>query len=300
MSASGFLYAVVIGLGIGSIYALIALGYTMVYGIIRLINFAHGDFLMVGGYTMFYLMPVFVSLSLPVWLTVIGAAVTCAAVGVLVELIAYRPVRKRGTGMSALITAIGMSLLLENLAQVFFSATSKSFGRSFFPAGGIGTGAIVIPYTTLITVGVSALLMAVLVLLVQKTRLGRAMRAVSEDKEAAIVSGVNVNKTILATFAIGAALAAFAAVAYCNNQGLVNPTLGANPGLKAFVAAVLGGIGSLPGAMLGGLMIGVLESVAKVLPGVSNYVDALVYAVLVLVLLVKPSGLLGKKEREKV
>lgn len=300
MSLSGFLYAVIIGLGIGSIYALIALGYTMVYGIIRLINFAHGDFLMVGGYTMFYLMPVFVSIRLPVWLTVIGAVVSCAAVGVLVELIAYRPVRKRGTGMSALITAIGMSLLLENLAQVFFSATSKNFGRSFFPAGGVGMGAIVIPYTTLITVGVSAVLMAGLVILVQKTRLGRAMRAVSEDKEAAIVSGVNVNQTILCTFAIGAALAAFAAVAYCNNQGLVNPTLGANPGLKAFVAAVLGGIGSLPGAMIGGLMIGVLESVAKVIPGVSNYVDALVYVVLILVLLVKPSGLLGKKESEKV
>ncbi len=300
VTASAFLSALIIGLGIGSIYALIALGYTMVYGIIRLINFAHGDFIMVGGYTLFYMVPVLLSFDMPTWLGIIVAIVVCAAVGVGVELVAYRPVRKRGTGMTALITAIAMSLFLQNLAQVFFTATPKPFKQTFFTFEGIKLGNVLISGTTLITIIISVVLMVLLMLLVYKTRFGRAMRAVSEDKEAAITVGVSVNRTILATFAIGSALAAFAALAYCESLRSVMPTLGATPGLKAFVAAVLGGIGSLPGAMIGGVVIGVVESVVKMIPGLNNYTDAIVYLVLILVLLVKPTGLLGRKESEKV
>lgn len=291
---------VLIGLSVGSIYALVALGYTMVYGIIRLINFAHGDFIMVGGYTLFYLMPVLMKFGMPPWLAVVGALVLCAVVGVLVELAAYRPVRRRGTGMSALITAIAVSLVMENLAQALFSANKQTFTYDFFDLPTVTLGSIHIDATTLVTIGISVVLMIGLTLFVKKTRMGRAMRAVSEDKTAAIVTGVNVNKTILVTFGIGAALAAFAALAYCDNVNYVYPTIGATLGLKAFVSAVLGGIGSLPGAMVGGLVIGMLESIAKAIPGVANYSDAIVYLALIVVLLVKPAGLLGKNVREKV
>lgn len=295
-----FLNALIVGLGIGSIYALIALGYTMVYGIIRLINFAHGDFIMVGGYTLFFMVPVLLSVNLPIWLGVFVAVVVSAAVGVTVELLAYRPIRKRGTGMTALITAIAMSLFLENLAQVFFTANPRTFTLPFFDVGSLTVGGLTISITTLIVIAISVVLMVLLMLLVYKTSFGRAMRAVSEDKEAAIITGVSVNKTILMTFAIGSALAAFAALAYCGQIRSVYPTLGATPGLKAFVAAVLGGIGSLPGAMIGGIVIGVVEQMTKLVPELSSYSDAIVYLVLIAVLLIKPTGLLGKKEDEKV
>ena len=297
---STVLNIVLIGLSVGSIYALVALGYTMVYGIIRLINFAHGDFIMVGGYTLFYLMPVFMKFGLPPWLAVIGALVLCAVVGVLVELAAYRPVRRRGTGMSALITAIAVSLVLENLAQALFTANKQAFTFNFFDLPGVNFGSVTIDATTLVTIGISVVLMIGLTLFVKKTRMGRAMRAVSEDKTAAIVTGVNVNKTVLVTFGICAALASFAALAYCDTVNYVAPTIGATLGLKAFVSAVLGGIGSLPGAMVGGLVVGMLESIAKAIPGVANYSDAIVYLALIVVLLVKPAGLLGKNVREKV
>ena len=291
---------VLIGLSVGSIYALVALGYTMVYGIIRLINFAHGDFIMVGGYTLFYLMPVLMQYGMPPWLAVAGALVVCAVVGMAVELLAYRPVRRRGTGMSALITAIAVSLVMENLAQALFTGNKLTLTFDFFNMPAITVGGLRIESTTLVTIGISVVLMVGLTLFVKKTRMGRAMRAVSEDKTAAVVTGVNVNKTILTTFAIGAALASFAALAYCDNVNYVYPTIGATLGLKAFVAAVLGGIGSLPGAMVGGLVIGILESAVKAIPVVGNYSDAIVYLALIVVLLVRPAGLLGKNVREKV
>ncbi len=290
----------IIGLSVGSIYALVALGYTMVYGIIRLINFAHGDFIMVGGYTLFYLMPILMSYGLPAWVAVFFAAIICAVVGVTVELLAYRPILKKGTGMSALITAIAMSLLLENLAQAFFTANKQTFKYDFFNFSGITIGSVSISATAIVTISVSVVLMLALTLFVNHTKLGRSMRAVSEDKQAAIVSGINVNRTILVTFAIGSALAAFASLAYCDSVNYVYPTIGATLGLKAFVSAVLGGIGSLPGAMIGGLVIGIIETIVRALPVVSNYSDAIVYLVLILVLLVKPSGILGKNVGEKV
>lgn len=289
-----------IGISVGSIYALIALGYTMVYGIIRLINFAHGDFIMVGGYTLFFVMPVLMRNGMPAWLAIIAAVIACTVIGILVELLAYRPIRKKGTGMSALITAIAMSLLLENLGQAFFTANKQTFTYDFVNFAPIKLFGTQISATTIVTIVISVVLMVLLTLLVQKTKLGRAMRAVSEDKEAAIISGINVNKTILMTFAIGSALAAFASFAYCDSVNYVYPTIGATLGLKAFVAAVLGGIGSLPGAMVGGLVIGMVESIAKAVPVLSNYSDAVVYLVLIIVLLVKPAGLFGKKVGEKV
>ncbi len=293
-------------LRIGSIYALVALGYTMVYGIIRLINFAHGDFIMVGGYAMVFFVPILLSVSMPAWLSVLCAVVICALVGILVEIVAYRPIRSRGTKMSALITAIAMSLFLQNLAQAIFTATDASFkdaSGTTVALFGDFKGVTIFGYTidaiTFFTIVISFVLMAGLMLLVKKTKLGRSMRAVSEDKTAAIVTGVNVNRTIVITFAIGAALAAFAALAYCGFMEKVNPTIGGTLGLKAFVAAVLGGIGSIPGAMLGGLVIGVVETLAKVSP-LSPYTDAIVFLILIVVLLVKPAGLLGKNVGEKV
>ena len=251
------------GLKIGSVYSLVALGYTMVYGIIRLINFAHGDFIMVGSYVLMLTIPAIVAFGLPAWVAVIPAILMCVAVGVIVERAAYKPVREKGNSMTALITAIAMSLLLENGSQ--------------------------------------------LQLFVTYTKQGKAMRAVSEDKEASILMGINVNSTITLTFAIGSGLAAVASLMYCVSYPQVSPMMGAMLGLKAFVAAVLGGIGSIPGAMVGGLVIGVVESLTKAYIGTitggvitSAFSDAIVFGILIIVLLVKPSGLMGEPETEKV
>ncbi len=300
------LQQLITALQMGSIYALVALGYTMVYGIIKLINFAHGDFIMVGGYVLFFTMPLFLNIGLPAYLAVILAILACTVTGILVELIAYRPIRKKGTGMSALITAIAMSLFLENLAQAFFSSKKQMMGWSFYGSfTGLKIGDLIINANAVVTVGICVVVMIGLTLFVNKTKMGRAMRAVSEDRTAAVVTGVNINRTILMTFGIGSALAALAALSYCNNNMGVTPDIGATLGLYAFVAAVLGGIGSIPGALIGGFTIGFVEMLANsnlfdLLPGLSGYKDAIVYLVLIVVLLVKPAGILGKNVGEKV
>jgi len=289
-----FLNQLINGLQIGSIYALIALGYTMVYGIVKLINFAHGDIIMVGAYAALLAMT---GLGVPFYIAIVISMIVCVVVGVVIERVAYKPLRS-SPRISSLITAIGVSLFLPNLAQTIFSATPKPFDVKISVAP-IVIGDVSINFTTLITIVVSLLLMALLQFIVKSTRTGKAMRAVSEDMGAAQLMGINVNNTISATFAIGCALAAIGAVLYCMAYPQVKPTMGSLPGLKAFIAAVLGGIGIIPGAMLGGLIMGVAESMTKGYIS-SQLADAVVYGILIFVLLVKPAGLLGKKTSEKV
>lgn len=297
---STFIQTMIVGLRLGSIYALVALGYTMVYGIIRLINFAHGDFIMVGGYTMIFSVPLALSLGLPAWAAVIAAVAVCALVGMGTELIAYRPVRKNGTNMTALITAIAMSLLLENLAQAIPAiGPNPKVASQIFAAGGVDLGGVTMEYTTILTIVIGACVCAALYLFTQKTRLGRAMRCVAEDKSAATLMGINVNHTILSTFAIGSGLAAVAALMYMAQYPKIYTTMGALLGLKAFVAAVLGGIGILPGAMLGGIVIGLVESFSTTYIS-SSMADTFVFLILIVVLVIKPAGILGKNVGEKV
>jgi len=294
-----FIQFLITGLRLGSVYALIALGYTMVYGIIKLINFAHGDFIMVGGYTLFFMIPIMMNLGLPGWTAVIFAIVICAIVGMLVEIIAYRPVRKRGTNLTSLITAIAMSFVLENLAQAIkpIGPDPKTPYMLFDKTYNIG--GVSISSATIITVVVSAVIMVALYQFVQKTQIGRAMRCVSEDKEASTLMGINVNRTIIITFGIGAGLAAVAALMYIAQYPKVYTTMGATLGIYAFVAAVLGGIGSLPGAMLGGVVIGMVQSLANTYIS-SSMSDTFVYLILIIVLMIKPAGILGKNVGEKV
>lgn len=297
-----FLQQLIIGLRIGSVYALVALGYTMVYGIIRLINFAHGDFIMVGGYTLYFTIPLVVyNMGFPAWTGVLAAVVICAAVGVTVELTAYRPVRRKGTAMSALITAIAMSLLLENLAQAIpvIGPNPRVISESIFGTTPISLGGVSTNQTAILTIIIAAVVMACLQLFVKKTRLGRAMRAVSENKEASTLVGINVSRTIVITFAIGSSLAAVAALMYCAQYHTVTTTMGSMLGLKAFVAAVLGGIGLIPGAMLGGIVVGVVEALVTAYIS-SSLANAIVFLILIIVLLVKPAGILGKNVGEKV
>ena len=295
-----FLQTLFVGLRLGSVYALIALGYTMVYGIIRLINFAHGDFIMVGGYTLFFTVPLMTAAGLPAWAAVVIAMAVCALVGVGVELVAYRPVRKKGTNMTALITAIAMSLFLENLAQAIPAiGPNPKIASSFFGTGGIQIAGVTLDYVTIYTIVISAVVMLLLYAFTQKTRMGRAMRCVSEDKSAAILMGISVNKTVLVTFAIGSGLAAVAALMYIAQYPSIYTTLGSLLGLKAFGASVLGGIGIVPGAMLGGIVIGVVESFSMAYIS-SSLSDTFVFLILILVLLVKPAGILGKNVGEKV
>lgn len=282
------------GLGTGAIYALIALGYTMVYGIVRLINFAHGDILMVGSYTAVLLM---VNLGVPFPIALIASMLVCVTFGVVIERVAYKPLRG-APRICSLITAIGVSYLLQNSAQLLFSANPRPF-PPVLHVPPLVIGKLSVSFVTLLTVAVAVLLMILLTLFVQKSRMGKAMRAVSEDQGAARLMGINVNVTISVTFAIGCALAGVGAVLYSIAYPLVFPTMGSMPGLKAFIAAVLGGIGVMPGAMLGGFIMGVAESLTK------GYIstqlsDAVVYGILILVLLVKPSGLLGNAAGEKV
>ena len=298
-----FIQQILNGLRIGSIYALVALGYTMVYGIIRLINFAHGDFIMVGGYALIFTVPVMIALGMPAWLAVIAAVAACAIVGVLVEKLAYSPVRKRGNKMSTLITAIAMSLFLENLAQTLFNPNPKTMKNTIMKFPDV----FGVSGNTLLTILIGVAVMVALTLFVKYTKSGQAMRAVSEDKEAAALMGVNVNRTISLTFAIGAGLAGVASLMYVVQYNSVTNVMGSMLGLKAFVAAVLGGIGIVPGAMIGGLVIGMVESLAKAYMGTltggiitSAFSDAIVFAILIIVLLVKPAGILGKNVGEKV
>ncbi|WP_033164752.1 branched-chain amino acid ABC transporter permease [Clostridium sp. KNHs205] len=282
------------GLRSGSIYALIALGYTMVYGIAKMINFAHGDIIMVGAYSLY----VFIArLKMPVVPAVIFTILVCAIIGVVIEKVAYKPLRK-APPLAVLITAIGVSYLLQNLAQLIFTANPITF-KSIINLKAVKIAGITIPGITLVTLVVTFICMTALTLFINKTKAGSAMRAVSEDKAAAQLMGINVNRTISMTFAIGSALAAVAGIIFICQFQSVEPTLGALPGIKAFVAAVLGGIGSVPGAMLGGLLLGVIESVSKAYIS-TQLADAIVFGVLVIVLLVKPSGLLGKNRIEKV
>ncbi len=299
-----FLQNLIGGLQMGSIYALIALGYTMVYGIVRLINFAHGDIMMVGAYAVYWLLSMtsFGALTAvnPVLASVVGvlfALVVCVTLGVLIDRIAYKPLRN-APRISALITAIGISLALQILAQLVFGSGQLAFPNIVPKISLFKVGRKPVYLLEVLTLAVSLVLMIALQLFVKGTRTGKAMRAVSEDKGAAQLMGINVNNTISITFAVGCALAAIGAVFYAQKVVYIKPLLGSMPGLKAFVAAVLGGIGIIPGAVLGGFIIGIAETFMKYYA--SEYVDAMVFGVLILVLLFKPSGLLGKKTKEKV
>ena len=291
-----FLNQLINGLHIGSIYALIALGYTMVYGIVKLINFAHGDIIMVGAYISLILIT---EAGMPFYAAIPVTMVCCAVLGVLIERLAYKPLRN-APRISALITAIGVSMFLQNLAQLIFSSTPKPYPTTqIMTARTIHLGSLSINSLTLITLGVSIALMFALQFFVRFTKTGKAMRAVSEDMAAAQLMGINVNNTISITFAIGSALAAIGAVLYSLAYPLVSPTMGSLPGLKAFIAAVFGGIGILPGAMIGGFVMGIAESLTKGFIS-SRMSDAVVYGILIVMLLVKPAGLLGKRTSEKV
>ena len=281
------------GLNIGSIYALIALGYTMVYGIAKLINFAHGDVIMVGAYISFISM----KFGLPWWLAVIISIVACAVLGVVMEKVAYKPLRN-ASRISLLITAIGISYLLQNLFQLIFGANPQPY-HAFITLPALNLGGISIQANYYITFSVSVLPMILLTLFVNKTTMGKAMRAVSEDEGAAKLMGINVDTTISLTFAIGCALAAIAGILYANCYPMINPTLGSLPGIKAFIAAVLGGIGSIPGAVIGAFILGMVEAMTKAYIS-SQLTDTIVFAILILMLVFKPAGILGKNVKEKV
>lgn len=288
-----FIKQIINGLSIGSVYALVALGYTMVYGIVKLINFAHGDIIMVGSYVVLFSMK---SAGLPFSVSVLGSFVFCAVAGVLIERIAYKPLRK-APRISALITAIGVSIFLQNIFMILFKPDPRPFPTVI--NGNFTLAGISISKTTLLTISVSVILMVVLQLVVKCTKTGKAMRAVSEDEGAATLMGINVNRTISITFAIGSGLAAVGGALYSSAYPLIDPYMGAMFGLKAFVAAVIGGIGSIPGAIVGGLIMGIAESLTKGYIS-SQLTDVIVFTLLIVVLLCKPSGILGKYIREKV
>ena len=282
------------GVHVGSIYALIALGYTMVYGIVKLINFAHGDILMVGAYTIVVMVNM---LGLHPVLSIAISVLMCILFGVVIEWVAYRPLRS-SPKISSLITAIGVSMLLQNVALLIFSPTPKPYPIQVNVAP-LQFWEIQIIFTTLLTFVVSVVLMVLLQGFVISSKAGKSMRAVSEDTDAAMLMGINVNHTITMTFAVGCALAAVGSLLYCMAYPAVSPTLGSLPGVKAFIAAVLGGIGMIPGAMLGGFILGIAESLTKGYIS-SQMSDAVVYGILIIVLLFKPAGLLGIGIREKV
>ena len=280
------------GLSLGAIYALIALGYTMVYGIAKMLNFAHGDIIMVGAYTIFATL-LFSRSVFAMILAVILPIILCIVLGIVVERFAYRPLRG-ASPLAVLITAIGVSYLLQGLAQLIFGVNPEPV--TFKIPGNIGG----VNVYTIVTLAVAAIIMIVLTLFVKKTNTGRAMVAVSEDKDAARLMGINVNFIIMLTFAIGSALAACAGIFYLMQIPSVDPTFGSMPGIKAFTAAVIGGIGSIPGAMIGGIFLGLVENICKSIPAIQSYTVAIEFALLIIILLVKPSGLLGKKRNEKV
>ncbi len=290
-----FLDHLINGLSLGSIYAIIALGYTMVYGIAKMLNFAHGDVIMIGAYIAFCGLQY---MGIPPVLAILLAMLFCTLLGVTIEGFAYRPLRQ-ATSLAVLITAIGMSYLLQNVALMIWGANPKSFPTTFINSGNIRLGQLNISSATLITILANVVIMVTLTLFTSRTKLGKAMRCVSEDRGAAELMGINVNRTISLTFAIGSALAAIAGVLLCSSYPILQPTTGSMPGIKAFTAAVFGGIGSIPGAMLGGILLGVIEIFGKAYIS-TELGDAIVFAVLIIVLLVKPAGLLGKPMREKV
>ena len=293
----GIINSLISGLSLGSVYAIIALGYTMVYGISKMLNFAHGDVIMVGGYISFC-MSMYV--GLPGWVSLIVAMAACTLLGILIERLAYRPLRGTGS-LAVLITAIGVSYFLQNSALLIWGANPRVFTSLFNGMETIhaANGELTITPESLFTIVACVVIMIVLTLFVNKTKAGKAMRAVSEDNGAAQLMGINVNQSISLTFAIGSGLAAVAGVLMCSAYPVLMPTTGAMPGIKAFTAAVFGGIGSIPGAMVGGLILGVIEIFARAYIS-TELSDAIVFACLIIVLLVKPTGLFGKKISEKV
>lgn len=292
----GFLTNLINGLSLGSVYAIIALGYTMVYGIAKMLNFAHGDIIMVGGYVCFCAVNY---LGLPTGVGVLLSIVACTVLGIVIERLAYKPLRN-APSLDVLITAIGVSYFLQNAALLIWGSDTKSFPSVVnLPSVSLFDGQLVVSAITIVTVLTGVVVMVCLTLFTGKTRMGKAMRACSEDRGAATLMGINVNSTISLTFAIGSGLAAVAGVLMCSAYPTLIPTTGSLPGIKAFTAAVIGGIGSIPGAFVGGLALGIIEIFAKAYVG-TQLADAIVFAVLIVVLLVKPSGLLGKTVREKV
>ena len=289
-----FLNYLISGISLGSVYAIIALGYTMVYGIAKMLNFAHGDVIMVGAYVVFYS----TAAGMPAIPAVLLSVVICTVLGMAIEAVAYRPLRSAASPLSVLITAIGVSYLLQNLALLFWSSNTKSF-TSVVKIPALKVAGLNISGETIVTIAACILIVVGLTLFINKTKPGQAMLAVSEDKGAAQLMGINVNATIALTFAIGSGLAAIAGVLLCSAYPSLTPYTGSMPGIKAFVAAVFGGIGSIPGAMIGGILLGIIEIFGKAYIS-SQMADAIVFAVLIVVLLVKPTGLLGKQIQEKV
>ena len=287
-----FLSTLINGLSLGGIYAMIALGYTMVYGIAKMLNFAHGDIIMVGGYVIY----VFMATNNP--LLAIGMAVLgCVILGIVIEKVAYKPLRG-ASPLAVLITAIGVSYLLQSLAQIIFGSANKMV--VVYDFGSVSLFGVPVQVSALVTLGVTVVVMAALTMFIKCTKLGRAMIAVSEDKGAAQLMGINVNGIITITFAIGSALAALAGLFYLLKAPSISSTLGAMPGIKAFTAAVIGGIGSIPGAMLGGILLGIVECISYKITAIAPYTDAIEFSILIIILLVRPTGFLGKKRREKV
>ena len=288
-----FLSYLISGISLGSVYAIIALGYTMVYGIAKMLNFAHGDVIMVGGYVSLLAMS---SLGLPWWVGVLLAMAACTVLGVIIEGLAYKPLRA-APSLAVLITAIGVSYFLQNAAQLLWGASPKSYTPVV--GGALSLGGLTISGISLLTIAMCVVIMVGLTLFTSKSKMGKAMRACSEDKGAAQLMGINVNRTISLTFAIGSALAAIAGVLLCSFNTSLMPTTGSMPGIKAFTAAVFGGIGSIPGAFLGGMLLGIIESLSKAYIS-TQLANSIVFAVLIMTLLVRPAGLLGKYVPEKV
>ena len=297
-AGSLFLQQLINGLSLGSVYALIALGYTMVYGIVKLINFAHGDILMLGAYSGYFVLRQFGTTPVGMFLAFIFAMVVCAVISILIERFAYRPLRS-APRLNSLITAIAVSLILQNGARVlpFIGPNPRQYPT--METININLGVVSISNIQMIVIALSAILMLILNYIINYTKTGKAMRAVSYDMQAASLMGISVNKTIAFTFALGAVLAAAGGVLYATAYPPIEPTMGTMPGLKAFVAAVLGGIGSVPGAMLGGYILGVAETMTKGFID-SQYADAISFSILIIILLVKPTGILGEKIRVKV
>lgn len=292
----GFLNNLINGISLGSIYAVIALGYTLVYGIAKMLNFAHGDVIMVGGYVIFIAMT---SFGLNSWISILLAVIACTLLGIVIEKVAYKPLRQT-TSLAVLITAIGVSYFLQNMALLIFGEKPVNFTSVVnVPSIKLFDGKIVISGETSTAIVISILIVVGLSLFINKTKSGRAMLAVSEDRGAAELMGVNINRTISLTFAIGSGLAAIAGALLCSAYPTLQNTTGAMPGIKAFVAAVFGGIGSIPGAMIGGILIGIIEILGRAYIS-PQLADAIVFAVLILVLIIKPTGILGKKINEKV
>lgn len=286
------------GLQLGSIYALIALGYTMVYGVAKLINFAHGDIIMVGAYTIFFVVQTKLFQSgLPLYLSIIPAIIACTLLGVLIERVAYKPLRN-SSSISILITAIGVSLFLENLFVKFFTANARPV-PALFSQESLNIFGIRLSFQTVFTIVITIILTIILQLFVTKTSLGKSMLAVSEDYKASSLVGINVDNTMTMTFAIGSLLAGVASLLYVSSYPQITPFMGSMLGIKAFTAAVVGGIGSIPGAVIGGFILGMIEVMTRAYLS-SSYADAIVFMVLIIVLIVKPTGILGSIEKEKV